>query len=171
MGDMATVVIPAATLFGDGLPDVCWMTGVPARDRMIVTFTSSRLPWAWARALLLLLGGVIAFLLLAISVTGSLAVSQEVSRRRSRARLRTWTVVIAGIVAVAVGFAVSAPAIWVIGLLLLAAGPIVAKALRRSWLPRATVYDDGGRRLVKLEGVHPDFVAAVTGASAGAASA
>jgi hypothetical protein len=169
---MSTVVFPAAVLFGDGLPDVCWMTGQPTRERMVVTFTSSRLPWGCSGPLVLLgVVGVIAFLLLGISANGSLAVSEEVLLRRSEGRRRAWSLAIAGIVVIAAGVVLSVPPIWIIGLLMLAAGPVVARANRRNWLPRAKVYNDGAQRLVRLDGVHPAFVAAATGAPMPTASA
>jgi hypothetical protein len=165
---MATVVVPAAVLFGDGLPDVCFQTGQPAHRRLRVTFSTLRLPGVVLVALLLsLVGGVIAWLILVRQAHGTLAASEQVFQRRRRARLATVNVGAAGGFLLGVGIAMQAAAAIVVALLWMLLAPAFTFALlRRTYQPRGTVFDDGAQRMVRLENVHPAFVAAFTGQAA-----
>lgn len=160
---MAVVVVPASLLFGDGLPDICCLTGEPTSTRMRVTFSTLRMPWMVLAAFLLSpLGAILAWILLARHASGTLAASVEVLRRRRRARIVTCTLAAVGLGLLVLGVVAESGPLDIVGsVILMVMAPVAARVLRRTYLPHAMVFDDGVQRLVRLANVHPGFGAAL----------
>jgi hypothetical protein len=162
---MAVVVVPALQLFGDGLPNVCFRTGRPTRERIPVTFATVRVPRLVGLLMVVaspFFGGI-AYLLLRRTAFGTLAVTPDVIRERRRALWIGVAIALVGTVTLVIGIAATNAASITAGAVgALLVGPVSGWALRRRTLPRAYVYDEGGRRVVRLDGVHPAFAAAFT---------